>query len=268
MRTMNVKMIAMTGILFLGAPLAATADVTKRDVQEMLQAQVSCQDILQYIRANAPVLPLTYGDLQDLRLLGANERVIQSLLWYTPSRGAPGWDLPAACGPVGIDLGCDDPEFACDPGCAPDWGCAATPVYPAWGGRWGWDHRERAPGWAHRMEGRRWGPWGLRGPVTPRLSRGRPGFFRGTPSRHYPMHAIPRGGAIHRPVGQAAIARSLPVLPRTFARPQHVSRPAARAYAPVRRTPAVHRSTARPVYHGGGGHPASRGGVSHGSRRR
>lgn len=268
MRTMNLKAMAMMGVLLLGTPLAASADVTKRDVQEMLRAQFSCLDIVQYIRANAPVLPLSCADLQDLRFQGANEQVIQALLRNTYSGYVPAPDPVPACNPAVVDLGCDDPGFACDPGCAPDWGCAATPVYPAWGGRWDGDHRRWAFGRDTRMEGRRWGPWGLRGPVDPRRGPGQPGFFRGTPSGHYSMRTPPRGGAIHRPVGHTWVARSLPAVRRTFARPQHVTRAVARAYHPARRAPAVHRSAPSPAHRGGGGHPATRGGASHGSKRR
>jgi hypothetical protein len=260
MRTMNLKVMTMTGVLLLGAPLAARADVTKRDVEEMLNAQFSGPAIVQYIRANAPVLPLTCADLQDLRFQGANEQVILALLRNTPSGVVPPCDPVPGCAPAEVDPGCDDPGFACDPGWAPGWGCAGVPVYPSWGGRWDGDHRRWAPGWDPRREGRR-APW-LRGPGASRRGPGRPGVFRGSPSGRYPTRQYARGGAFQRPPRHSPVAHSVPAIRRTSARP------VARAYRSVRRGPAVHRSSARPTNHGGGGHPAARGGSSHGSRRR
>lgn len=265
MSRMTMKTIALTGLLVLVAPLAARADVTKRDVQGMLRAQFSCQNILQYIRSNAPVLPLSSQDLVDLRAEGADEQVIQALLQYTPSGIPPACTVVVPsptvvvppCPPVQVDLGCDDPGFACDPGCDPVPGCAPAIVYPAWHGEWGGDYRGRALDGAPRDFGRPWDNRGRVQPVAPRVGPARPGIVR------EPRIASPA-------------ARALPAAPRpaqtvihpAVAQPRPAARPAPRAPRPAPRAASAPRQVARPAQHAGGGRPAAHGGSSSGGKHR
>jgi len=69
-------------------PLAASAllalllsfNVTKEDVRRLLNAGVSDQTIVEFIRRNAPAEPLSVEDVTELKAVGASDAVLNAML--------------------------------------------------------------------------------------------------------------------------------------------------------------------------------------------
>lgn len=73
-----MKILAVLALM-LCAAFPAMADVTKDDVKKLINAGVSEQVIINYVRANGPVI-MTSADLGELKTLGASDNVLNTLV--------------------------------------------------------------------------------------------------------------------------------------------------------------------------------------------
>lgn len=66
-------------LMVLCSAIPAMADVTKSDMKKLISAGVSDQVMVDYIKANGPVL-MSASDLADLKTLGASDGVLSALV--------------------------------------------------------------------------------------------------------------------------------------------------------------------------------------------
>ena len=66
----------LTAILAFTLPFT----VTKEDLRKLLDAGVSDQTIIEYIRSNGPAEPLSVEDVTDLKKAGASDSILRAML--------------------------------------------------------------------------------------------------------------------------------------------------------------------------------------------
>jgi len=70
----------MTALLAFLSLLTVTPDLTKEDVKRLVAAGISDDVIVEYVRHNGPVQPLTAQDLIDLRQANVSEKVLAAMM--------------------------------------------------------------------------------------------------------------------------------------------------------------------------------------------
>ena len=70
----------MTALLAFLSLLIAAPDLTKEEVKRLVAAGISDDVIVEYVRANGPVQPLTAQDLIDLRQANVSEKVLAAMM--------------------------------------------------------------------------------------------------------------------------------------------------------------------------------------------
>jgi hypothetical protein len=76
----------MTALLAFLSLLTTTPDLTKEEVKRLVAAGISDDVIVEYVRKNGPVQPLTAQDLIDLRQANVSEKVLAAMLEPAPSQ--------------------------------------------------------------------------------------------------------------------------------------------------------------------------------------
>jgi len=82
----------MTALLALLSLLIFTPDLTKNDVKRLVEAGISDEVIVAYVRTYGPVEPLSARDLIDLRQANVSEKVLAAMVESSkkPAPAPPG----------------------------------------------------------------------------------------------------------------------------------------------------------------------------------